>query len=111
MFKKSFLTALLFSMLTVSSMAEETQNTAGIEELSPIFQCDEEYNICEEKCGDSFPNTCIEQCQIHIDQCYANAYEETDDTPPVIDEEQESETVPPSENTENESDKVSPEVE
>lgn len=110
MFKKSFLTALLFSMLTVSSIAEETPNTVEIEELSPIAKCDEQYDICTTKCKDTFPNTCVEQCQIHIDQCYANAYEETDDTPPVIDEE-ESETVPPSENTENESDKVSPEVE
>ena len=90
MFKKAFLTALLFSMLTVSSIAEETPNMAEIEELSPIAQCDEQYNACAEKCGDSFPNACIAQCQELADQCYDYAVSETDDEPPFIEGEEES---------------------
>ena len=101
MFKKPFLTALLFSMLTVSSMAEETPNMVEIEELSPIAQCDEQYNTCSEKCEYSFPNACIDQCQALADQCYDYAVSETDDEPPFIEGQEESEFVPPSENTEN----------
>ena len=79
MFKKTLLAILLFSILLVSSKAEETEGMYEMEELSPIIQCDEQYNECAEKCVDSTTNTCIEQCQLRADQCYNNVLSDTDD--------------------------------
>ncbi len=70
---------MLFSILSVSSTAEETENIYETEELSPIVQCDEQYNECAEKCGETTHNACIEECQITVDQCYNNALSDTDD--------------------------------
>jgi len=79
MFKKTLLTISLFSILLVFSNAEESEYMHEVEELSPIIQCDEKYNECAEKCGDSSPNACIKQCQFAADQCYNNALSDTDD--------------------------------
>ena len=106
MFKKSFLTALLFSVLTISSLAEEAPNMDEIEELSPIAKCDEQYDKCIEKCGDSSPDECVDKCTEIADKCYDVYLSETDDTPPVEDTENE----PESEAQEMESEVVSPEV-
>ena len=80
MFKKTLLALLLFSILLVSSKAEETEGMYEMEELSPIIQCDEQHNDCAEKCGDpTTPNACIEQCQLTADQCYNDVLSDTDD--------------------------------
>lgn len=79
MFKKTLLVAFLFAMITGCSIREETKNSFEVDELSPIAQCDEQYNECAEKCGDSFPNTCSEQCKVIADQCYAIVLSETED--------------------------------
>lgn len=81
MFKKYFLTALLFSMLSGSLIAEETPNMAEIEELSPIAQCDEDYSKCSEKCGDPSLDTCVDQCTIIADKCYDTYLSGIDDVP------------------------------
>lgn len=80
MFKKTLLAILLFSILLVSSKAEDTEGMYEMEELSPIIQCDEQYNDCAEKCVEpTTSNACIEQCQLTADQCYNNVLSDTDD--------------------------------
>lgn len=79
MFKKTLLTVLLFSKLLESSPAEEPKNFFDEDEQSPIVLCDEAYNDCAEKCGESMPNKCLEQCQITADQCYKNIMSENED--------------------------------
>lgn len=78
MFKKTLLTVLLFSILLESSPAEESNYFFVEDEQSPIVQCDEAYNDCAEKCGESLPNKCIEKCQLNADQCYNNALSESE---------------------------------
>lgn len=78
MFKKTLLAFLLFSIILVSSDAEEAENVHEVEEVSSIIQCDEQFNECAEECGESSPNKCIEQCQLTAKQCYNNVLCETD---------------------------------
>lgn len=124
MFKKTLLAALLFSMITGCSITEETKNVSEEEEISPITQCDEQYNECVEKCGDPASETCIAQCQAAVEQCYVIVQSGTEDVPTVEDQEAEPETVlpsedqeaepevvPPSEESETEPERVPPEVE
>jgi hypothetical protein len=116
MFNKSYLAALLFSMLTVSSIAEETPNSAEIEALSPILQCDKQYEICSTKCDEMQSIECLDACEARLDKCYDASMSQTDDAPSVeyqenepdttenSDQENESESIPDSEGTEQEND-------
>jgi hypothetical protein len=79
MFKKTLLVAFLFTMITECTMAEVTKKLSEPDELSPIALCDEQYNECAEKCEDSLPNKCLEQCKAIADQCYATVISENED--------------------------------
>ena len=66
-------------MIISFSTAEMTSYLYEIDEPSPIVVCDEQYNECAEKCEESLPNVCVEQCQQIADQCYHTVLSETDD--------------------------------
>ncbi len=68
---KNFLwiVSLLLAM-TLFATAEENNNMSETEE-SPASQCDLQYNICMDKCGDDASEECAEQCKAAMEQCYA----------------------------------------
>lgn len=78
MFKKTFFTALLFSMLTGSLMA--------VEYAEPILECDEKFDKCAEKCAEDAPDSCFDQCEAASDHCYKTYVYEDGSVPQVVGE-------------------------
>ena len=76
MFKKYFFTALLFSILTGSLIAEEFEE--------PILECDEKFDKCAEKCGDDSPDSCFDQCEEKSNHCYKTYVYEDGSVPKVV---------------------------
>ncbi len=69
-----WIVSLLFAM-TLFVMAEENDNMLDVEE-SLESQCDLQYNICMDKCGDEVSDECVVQCKDAMEQCYAKEDEE-----------------------------------
>ena len=78
MFKKTFLTALLCSMMAGSLFA--------VEYAEPIVECDEKFDKCAEKCGDDAPDSCFDKCDEESANCYKNYVYEDGSRPQVIEE-------------------------
>jgi len=71
-----WIVSLLLAM-TLFVNAEENNSIPETEE-PPESQCDLQYNICMDKCGDDASEKCIEQCKEAMEQCYAKEDEEQD---------------------------------
>jgi len=76
MFKKTFFTALLFSLLTGSLLAVEYEE--------PILECDEKFDKCAEKCGENSPDACFDQCEAASDHCYKTYVYEDGSVPKIV---------------------------
>ena len=78
MFKKTFLTAVLFSMLSGSLIAVEYEE--------PILECDEKFDICADKCAEDAPDSCYNQCEATSENCYKTYVYEDGSVPKVVQE-------------------------
>lgn len=69
-----WIVSLLLAM-TLFVTAQEN-NSILQTEGPPESQCDLQYNICMDKCGDDASEECIEQCKKAMEDCYAKEDEE-----------------------------------
>jgi hypothetical protein len=80
MFKKYLFTALVFSVFAGLSLA--------VEYAEPILECDEKFDICAEKCGETSPDSCFDNCETASNQCYKTYVYEDGSVPQIIEEDE-----------------------